>query len=286
MRLVSFGPKGEERPGVLLGEEVVDLRAVLPECPSSVRELLERDQLGGVGELLRRPGEIPRAARRPRSEVRLGPPVTNPSKVICLGLNYADHAAEQGKAAPDFPLLFAKGPNCLGGDGDLAPYPPGVQQYDYEVELAFVVGRRARRVSLAEAYAHVAGYAVFMDLSARDLQAKEKQWFRAKSADGSGPFGPCLVTRDEVPDPHALAIGLTLNGKVMQSSRTDRMTFKVDFLLHYISQTMTLEPGDVVATGTPAGVGVFRKPPVFLGPGDRLVATIDRLGSLSSTIGA
>jgi acylpyruvate hydrolase len=124
-----------------------------------------------------------------------------------------------------------------------------------------------------------------MDLSARDIQAKEKQWFRAKSADGSGPLGPWLTTRDEVPDPHALDISLALNGATMQSSRTDRMSYTVDFLVHHISQTATLEPGDVIATGTPAGVGMYRKPPVFLKSGDRLVATIERLGSLSCTIG-
>jgi acylpyruvate hydrolase len=182
-------------------------------------------------------------------------------------------------------MRFAKGPNSQGGHGDVETYPVGVDQFDYEVELAFVIGRRARRVSLLDAYAHVAGYTGFMDLSARDLQAREKQWFRAKSVDGSGPMGPWLTTRDEIADPHALDISLSLNGNVMQSSRTDRMTFTVDFLVHHISQTATLEPGDVVATGTPAGVGVYRKPPRFLTGGDRLVATIERIGSLDCVIG-
>jgi acylpyruvate hydrolase len=205
--------------------------------------------------------------------------------IICLGLNYADHAAEQGKSAPEYPMMFAKGPNSLAGDGDITPYPLGVEQYDYEVELAFVMGKRARRVAQEDAYNYVAGYAVFMDLSARDLQKKEAQWFRAKSTDGSGPLGPWLTTRDEIPNPHALNISLTLNGAVMQDSRTDRMSYTVGFLVHYISQTATLEPGDVIATGTPAGVGMYRKPPVFLKRGDTLVATIERLGSLSCRIG-
>jgi acylpyruvate hydrolase len=181
--------------------------------------------------------------------------------------------------------MFAKGPNALCRDGDTVPYPLGVEQFDYEVELAFVVGRRARRVTLEDAYQHVAGYTVFMDLSARDLQAREKQWFRAKSVDGSGPLGPWLVTRDEIPAPHDLDISLTLNGETMQSSRTDGMTFTVDFLVHHISQTATLEPGDIVATGTPAGVGVYRTPPRFLGRGDRLVASIGGIGSLACNIG-
>lgn len=285
MRLVSFGPAGEERPGVVAGAEIIDLRAASRDFPETVRDILARDLLGEVRSLLAHPDSIRAAARHPLDSVRLGPSITNPSKIICLGLNYADHAIEQGKTAPEYPMMFAKGPNSLAGDGDVTPYPAGVEQFDYEVELAFVMGKRARRVALEDAYAYVAGYCVFMDLSARDLQAKEKQWFRAKSTDGSGPLGPWLTTRDEVPDPHALDISLTLNGAVMQSSRTDRMTYTVDFLVHHISQTATLEPGDVIATGTPAGVGMFRKPPVFLKRGDRLVAAIERLGSLSCTIG-
>lgn len=285
MRLVSFGPPGEERPGVIAGDEIIDLRAVSREFPETVRDILARDLLGEIRALLARADSISPSVRHRVGTVRLGPAIVNPSKIVCLGLNYADHAVEQGKPAPDYPMMFAKGPNSLAGDGDVTPYPAGVEQFDYEVELAFVMGKRARRVTREEAYAHVAGYAVFMDLSARDLQAREKQWFRAKSTDGSGPLGPWLTTRDEVPDPHALDIGLTLNGAVMQSSRTDRMSYTVDFLVHHISQTATLEPGDVIATGTPAGVGMYRNPPVFLKRGDRLVATIERLGSLSCTIG-
>jgi len=285
MRLVSFGPAGEERPGVWVGEDIVDLCAVSPSMPGSVREILAQDRLEEARALAARAASMPASARIPAGSVRLGPPVVNPSKIICLGLNYADHAEEQGKPAPDYAMMFAKGPNCLCGSGDTVPYPIGVEQFDYEVELAFVIGKRARRVALEGAYAYVAGYAVFMDLTARDLQAREKQWFRAKSADGSGPFGPWLVTRDEISNPHALNISLTLNGEIMQSSRTDRMSFTVDYLVHHISQTATLEPGDIIATGTPAGVGVYRKPPRFLATGDRLTASIDGLGTLACTIG-
>jgi 2-keto-4-pentenoate hydratase/2-oxohepta-3-ene-1,7-dioic acid hydratase in catechol pathway len=285
MKLVSFGPAGDERPGLVVDDHVIDLGVASPTLPGTVREILAQNRLAELHEVERRADHIPGSARHPLAGVRLGPPITNPSKIICLGLNYADHAQEQNKPAPDYPMMFAKGPNSLGGHGDVVPYPLGVDQFDYEVELAFVIGRRARRVSLQDAYAHVAGYTVFMDLSARDLQAREKQWFRAKSVDGSGPMGPWLTTRDEIADPHALDISLSLNGNVMQSSRTDRMTFTVDFLVHHISQTATLEPGDVVATGTPAGVGVYRKPPRFLTGGDRLVATIERIGSLDCVIG-
>jgi 2-keto-4-pentenoate hydratase/2-oxohepta-3-ene-1,7-dioic acid hydratase in catechol pathway len=284
MRLVSFGPVREERPGVVVGDEVVDLCAASDAMPTTMREILSRDLLEDVHAIAERVSSLPLSARKPLRAVRLGPPITNPSKIVCLGLNYADHAVEQGKSPPDTPMMFLKGPNALGGDGDVVPYPLGVEQFDYEVELAFVVGKRASRVAQKDAYGYVAGYAVFMDLSARDLQAREKQWFRAKSTDGSGPFGPWLTTRDEIPDPHALAISLAVNGETMQSSRTDRMTFTVDYLVHYISQTATLEPGDVVATGTPAGVGMYRKPARFLARGDRIVAGVERLGSLSCQI--
>ncbi len=285
MRLVSFGPPGNERPGVVCGDVIVDLCAVSASLPQSLRAILAAGALDEVRDIATRAASLPAATRHSLAETRLGPPIPDPTKIICLGRNYREHAEEQGKAAPDYPMMFAKGPNSLCGDGDVAPYPPGVEQYDFEVELAFVMGTRARRVPREHAYDYVAGYTAFMDLSARDLQAREQQWFRAKSADGSGPLGPWLVTRDEIPDPHQLAISLTLNGDTMQSSRTDRMTFTVDFLVHYISQTATLEPGDIVATGTPAGVGVSRTPPRFLGLGDKLVATIERIGSLSCTIG-
>jgi len=282
--LVSFGPAGEERPGVVVDDDVLDLRSVSAELPSTVREILARDLLGEVRAMVARAHTLPASARKPIRSVRLGPAITNPSKIICLGLNYADHAEEQGKPAPDSPMMFLKGPNALSGDGDPVPYPRGVEQFDYEVELAFVMGKRAWCVAQEDAYHYVAGYAVFMDLTARDLQAREKQWFRAKSTDGSGPLGPWLVTRDEIPDPHALSISLALNGDTMQSSRTDRMTFTVDYLVHYISQTATLQPGDVIATGTPAGVGVYRNPPRYLQPGDRLTASIESIGTLSCRI--
>jgi acylpyruvate hydrolase len=285
MRLVSFGPVGEERPGVVVGDDVVDLCAVSPSMPRTVREILAANLLQEADAIARRGASVPSSARTPLRSVRLGPAITNPSKIICLGLNYADHAEEQNKPAPETPMMFLKGPNALAGDGDVVPYPSGVEQFDYEVELAFVIGKRAQRVARADGYACVAGYTVFMDLTARDLQAREKQWFRAKSTDGSGPLGPWLVTRDEIPHPHGLAIELSLNDETMQSSRTDRMTFTVDYLVHYISQTATLEVGDVIATGTPAGVGVYRKPPRFLHPGDRLRASIEGIGSLSCRIG-
>jgi 2,4-diketo-3-deoxy-L-fuconate hydrolase len=284
MKIVSFGPKGQEKPGVIAGEEIIDLNAADPSLPATVRGILAEGRLDDVSRLAAPGADVPKGARHPAQGVRLGPPVTDPSKIICLGLNYKDHAEEQDRKVPESPLLFGKGPNVLAGDGDAMPYPRLVEQLDYEVELAFIVGKRARHVEVADAMSHVAGYGVFLDITARDFQRKERQWLRSKSVDGSGPFGPWLVTSDEVPDPHDLDISIDVNGETLQSSNTGRMFFDVDYLVHHISQTMTLEPGDIVATGTPSGVGVFRFPPRFLQPGDELVGTITGLGSLRCTI--
>jgi len=281
MRLVSFGAAGGERPGVLQDNYIIDLCAADPSLPGTTRGILAAGLLDSVEELAASAGSD---ARVKAQGVRLAAPVTDPSKIICLGRNYRDHAAEQNRQAPDFPMLFSKGPNVLVGDGGEVPYPQGVEQLDYEVELAFVIGRRAQRVPLDEAGGFVAGYGVFLDLTARDLQRREGQWFRGKSFDAAGPFGPCLVTRDEVADPMSLAISLDVNGTTKQSSNTGEMTFSVEYLVHHISRTITLEPGDVVATGTPPGVGAFRDPPEFLERGDRITATIESLGTLRCVI--
>jgi len=286
MKLVSFGPRGREKPGVDVGNSVIDLCAVDPSIPRSVREILAKDALGAARAVAADAAAVPAEHKHPIDKIRIGPPVTDPSKIVCLGLNYMDHAEEQDRKVPEVPLLFAKGPNVLAGDCDPMPYPRGVTELDYEIEFAFVIGRRARHVELDDAMGYVAGYAVFMDITARDFQRRERQWLRAKSVDGSGPFGPYLVTADEFANPHALDISLDVNGETLQSSNTGQMYFRTDYLVHFISQTMTLEPGDVVATGTPSGVGVFRHPPRYLQPGDQLVGRIERLGTLHCTIAA
>lgn len=285
MKLVSFGEKGRERPGVIVGERVLDLCAAAPDMPATMRGIIAAGLLGRVRELATTAKLFPADVFERADGVRLGPPITNPDKIICLGLNYRDHAEEQNRAVPTTPLVFSKGPNVLCGHGDVVPYPRGVVEFDYEAELAFVIGRRAFRVDEADAMSYVAGYGVFMDLTARDLQRSERQWFRAKSTDGSGPFGPYLVSAEAAGDPHTLGISLDVDGETLQSSNTRELVFQVGFLVHYLSQTMTLEPGDIVATGTPGGVGVFRDPPRFLEPGNRVTARIDGLGELSCTIG-
>ncbi|NIM20238.1 MAG: hypothetical protein GTO51_08410 [Candidatus Latescibacteria bacterium] len=284
MKIVSFGPKEQEKPGVLHGDQVIDLLAVDTSLPQTVRGILEADGIFRIARILDNASSLDPKAVLALSSVRLGPPVTNPSKIVCLGLNYRDHAKEQGRSVPDWPLTFAKAPSALIGEGDPIPIPHGVTQLDHEVELAFVIGKRAKNVAADDAAEHIAGYAVFMDISARDIQFREKQWFRAKSFDGFAPFGPFLVTSDEVSDPHSLKISLEVNGKARQSSNTGEMTFKIDYLVHYLSHSMTLEPGDIVATGTPAGVGVFATPQRFLKRGDVLKATIELLGTLTNPI--
>jgi 2-keto-4-pentenoate hydratase/2-oxohepta-3-ene-1,7-dioic acid hydratase in catechol pathway len=284
MKLVSFGPIGNEKPGVIHGDQVIDLRGVDPSLPPTIRRIIEAEKIPRIVDILNNTSTLDAKHLHPVSGIRLGPPVTNPSKIVCLGLNYKDHAAEQKREVPEQPLLFAKAPSCLIGLGDPIPIPDGVEKMDHEVELAFVIGKRAKNISIEDAPRYVAGYAVFMDISARDVQFREKQWFRGKSFDGFGPFGPYLTTADEVSDAHNLKISMDVNGKTMQESNTGQMTFKVFFLVHYLSHSMTLEAGDVIATGTPAGVGVFASPQRFLQKNDTLTATIEGLGTLTNSV--
>ncbi len=211
-------------------------------------------------------------------------PIDRPQKIICIGLNYRDHAEEQGVALPERPLLFAKWPNALIGPGEPIVIPPITQQVDYEAELGVVIGRRLRGVSVENALEAVAGYVCVNDVSARDLQFSDKQWVRGKSLDTFCPVGPRLVAASEVPDPQALSIRAILNGRVMQDSSTANMVFSVAELIAFISQAITLEPGDLIATGTPAGVGVFRDPPVLLKPGDEITIEIEGLGALTNPV--
>lgn len=284
MRIVSFGPAGEERPGVLLNDEhLLDLRAADPALPPTWRLILAA---GGL-ELVRRRVAQTRdgdPAVRERAGVRLGPPVCDPSKIVCIGLNYADHAAEQNKPLPETPLLFAKAPSALAGDGDAILLPGIEPRVDIEAELAFVIGRRARHVRAADAMEHIAGYMCFNDVSGRRAQYDDKQWFRGKSFDTFAPCGPWMVTRDEIEDPHVLAIGSQVDDFVLQHSNTNQLVHRIPQLVEYISRSMTLFPGDVVATGTPAGVGVFRDPPRFLQAGQHVTIAIEKLGSLSNPV--
>lgn len=236
------------------------------------RELLGREEPDRLASM----GLAYRAA-----EVVLKPPILRPGKILGLGLNYLDHARETGQELPKVPLLFPKFPNTLVGPEEPIVLPRISQSVDLEAELAVVIGRRGRHIAEEEAMDHVAGYCAFNDVSARDFQRMTSQFTAGKAFDTFGPIGP-LVTRDEVPDPHALTIRSAVDGRVMQDSNTSNLVFKIPQILAFVSQIMTLEPGDVIATGTPPGVGAARKPPVFLEPGQRVVVEIEAVGRLSN----
>ena len=219
------------------------------------------------------------------ADIEIAAPVLNPSKIVCVGLNYHDHCRETGVAVPERPLLFAKFPSTLiGPEKSITWNPETSQQVDYEAELALVIKRTARNVPPEAAYDYIAGYTIANDISARDVQFSDGQWVRGKSFDTFCPLGPYLVTTDEITDPHNLAIRCRLNGALMQDSNSGEMIFKIPELIAFITQSSTLEPGDVIITGTPHGVGVFRDPKVFLKPGDVVEVEIEGLGLLRNTV--
>jgi 2-keto-4-pentenoate hydratase/2-oxohepta-3-ene-1,7-dioic acid hydratase in catechol pathway len=214
----------------------------------------------------------------------MGLPIERPQKIICVGLNYRDHAEEQGTPLPEAPLLFAKWPNALIGPGDPIVIPSITHQVDYEAELGVVIGERVQGISKANALQAVRGYLCLNDVSARDLQFSDGQWTRAKSLDTFCPIGPELIPADDVPDPQSLAIRAVVNGEALQDSSTSKMIFTVAEIIAHVSRAITLEPGDLIATGTPAGVGAFRDPPIWLRPGDEVTIEIEGVGSLTNPI--
>jgi acylpyruvate hydrolase len=290
MRLVTFTERGKQafRTGVVVtvqGKDfVVDIHRADPSLPNSMRALLEA--MDGAFEPVKRAASAaPREARLPMADVSLGPVVPDPHKILCIGLNYRDHAKETNLPLPETPTVFAKYCNTLIGSGETIRIPAATSHVDYEAELACVVGRRAKHVPVQDALSYVAGYSVFNDVSERDFQMRTSQWTLGKSFDTFGPFGPALVTTDEVPDPQALAIRLRAGDELLQDSSTANMIFGVAELVAYLSSVMTLEPGDLIATGTPSGVGYTRKPPRFLRPGETVRVEIERVGILENPVG-
>jgi 2-keto-4-pentenoate hydratase/2-oxohepta-3-ene-1,7-dioic acid hydratase in catechol pathway len=226
----------------------------------------------------------PTGAELPLDEVRLLAPVAAPGKVVGVGRNYREHAAETGAAVPTEPQLFAKWANAVIGPGAPIVRPPITGQLDYEAELTVVIGRRARRVGVADALDHVYGYTCGNDVSARDLQFGDTQWTRGKALDGFAPMGPWIVTADEIPDPQTLPIRCLVNGETLQDANTSEMVFSVAEILEFVTEAITLEPGDVVMTGTPPGVGMARTPPRFLHPGDVVRVEIGGIGALENPV--
>jgi 2-keto-4-pentenoate hydratase/2-oxohepta-3-ene-1,7-dioic acid hydratase in catechol pathway len=275
MKLAQFRTKTVEgtRLGLIKGETLVDISEIAPDMLSLIK--------AGSPAL--------HAAKNltAKSAYSLGAveylPAVYPGKIIAIGRNYQEHAAEGGSEPPKSPLLFTKFPNALNAHNAPVTLHAISEQIDFEAELAVVIGRRANKVSEADALSYVFGYSCLNDVSARDLQFSDGQWVRGKGLNGFAPLGPFIATRDEVPDPQSLKIEGILNGEVMQSSNTKMMIFGVAYLISYITQAITLEPGDVIATGTPEGVGVFRKPPRLLQPGDVFEVVIEKVGTLKNS---
>jgi 2-keto-4-pentenoate hydratase/2-oxohepta-3-ene-1,7-dioic acid hydratase in catechol pathway len=284
MRLATIQTPSGPRAAVLRARAYVDLHATDSNLPTGVRQLLQAgpEALRAAEQAARKPN----AVTVDEAKVKLLPPIPDPPKIVCLGLNYRDHAAETNAPIPRDPVLFSKYATALVGHGDAIVLPPVSKEVDYEAELVIVVGKRGRNIPAGAALEYVAGYTIGHDVSARDWQLKKdgKQWMVGKTFDTFAPTGPVLVTADEVPDPHRLGIRLRLNGQTMQDSNTSQMIFPVGTVLAYLSQVFTLEPGDLIFTGTPSGVGLARKPPVWLKAGDVAEVEIDRLGVLRNPV--
>ena len=312
MKLVTYEVARQSRLGVVEGEVVVDVAGAYGQIPKGriadaklaaaakvlrklgrpprdMRELLElgeryRKALGVITAAAAARGKGPKGLLTPLGSARLRAPLAKPDKITCVGLNYADHAREQGSEPPAAPIFFLKSPNTICGPGDPIKLPPNSAQVDYEAEFAVVIGKRGRDIVEGEAHKYIAGYTILHDVSARDMQFGDKQWYRGKSCDTFAPTGPWIVTADEITDPHNLRISLTLNGETLQDSSTSNLIFRVPFLISYLSQSVTWEVGDLISTGTPPGVGVFRKPPVFLKPGDTVSVSVEGIGTLTNPV--
>jgi 2-keto-4-pentenoate hydratase/2-oxohepta-3-ene-1,7-dioic acid hydratase in catechol pathway len=277
MKLVTFyagDSRDKYRVGLVEGAQITELTS----RPVSAVEVLEYFDLDRG---------LSRAATSETIDldsVQLAAPVPRSGKIICIGLNYRNHAIESGMDIPKSPIIFSKFSSCAIGAGEPILLPKGSAEVDYETELAFVIGRRAQNVNREDAMNYVFGYTNFNDVSARDFQFADGQWQRGKSCDTFAPFGPFVATADEIADPHDLGIRLRLNGTTLQDSNTSELIFKIPELIEFLSASVTLEPGDVIATGTPPGVGFARKPPVFMADGDIVEVEIDGLGILSNPV--
>ena len=313
MKLVTYEHAKQSRLGVVQGDFVVDVAAaygliargriadakmaaaakVLRKLGRPPQDMIE---LLGLGERYRKAlgvlvastsavgKKAPKGLLVPLNTAKLRAPIAHPNKITCIGLNYADHAREGGQEPPPAPIFFLKSHNTICGPGDPIRLPPNSSQVDYEAELAVVIGKRGSRIPESDAHEYVAGYTILHDVSARDMQFSDKQWYRGKSCDTFAPTGPWIVTPDEIADPHNLRISLTLNGETLQDSNTSNLIFKVPFLISYLSQSLTWEVGDLISTGTPSGVGFARKPPVFMKAGDTVSVTVEGIGTLTNSV--
>jgi len=274
MKFVRFGEKGKENPGVWKDGKIADLRNIFPDIPDICERFFREEWLEKISHfsLLTSHFSI--------SNVRLGAPVYRPSKIICLGKNYAEHAKEGGFEYPEKPLLFCKTPNALNGPFDPIILPKSSAKTDWEVELAVIIGKEGKGIRKEDAHDYIAGYSVMNDVSGREAQFGDGQWFRGKSFDTFAPMGPFLVTKDEIADAQNLRLTALVDNVVMQDGNTKDMIFDIPFLIEYISQDITLFPGDIISTGTPAGVGIFRNPPIVLNIGNVVECRVEKIGAI------
>ena len=283
MRIVNFKKGGKPTLGVRMNGELIDLSIAAKDLPKDLGGLLA----AGKGALKKAETAAKKATKRAvvKGRVSYLPPIANPGKIICIGLNYRDHASEASMKVPDYPVLFLRYANSLVGHKQPMIRPKLSKHFDYEAELVAVIGKKGRHIPKSKALDHVAGYSIFNEGSVRDYQMKASQWTMGKNFDGTGGFGPEFVTADELPKgAKGLAIQCRLNGKTLQDSNTSNMIFDVATLVSTASQAMTLEPGDIIVTGTPSGVGFVRKPPVYMKHGDTCEIEIEKIGVLSNPI--
>ncbi|MBL3644435.1 fumarylacetoacetate hydrolase family protein [Bacillus sp. RHFB] len=285
MKIATFSVQSEQHIGLVQDDQIISLTALCPEeFPICMKKFIERSsELRTRAEHLIEQ-RVNEDAIFKLSEVKILPPIAKPDKIICVGLNYFDHCKETGMEPPASPVIFSKYSNAITGHNDAIEIPINSTEVDFEAELAFVIGKEAKHVSEEEAIEYVFGYTIMNDISARDLQFQDGQWSRGKTADTFAPFGPVIVTKDEVGDPHNLAISLELNGEIMQDSNTRNLIFTVPKIISFLSQSMTLMPGDLIATGTPPGVGMGRNPKIWLKNGDRMNVIIEKIGTLSNHV--
>jgi len=280
MKLATFTHAGSTRIGAVDGEAIVDLAAAAPSLPRDMLGFLE----AGSEALAAAKAAIASGPRLPLASVRLEAPIARPPKFLAVGLNYADHVAESGVEKPKHPTIFNKQSTCVIGPGDAIHVPRASHVLDYEGELGFVIGRRCRHVSRDDAADVIAGYLVVNDVTVRDWQLRTPTWTMGKSFDTHGPIGPWIVTTDELSDPHRLSLRTWVNGELRQESNTKELIFDCFSLVEHFSTAFTLEPGDVVATGTPSGVGITRKPPLLLKAGDIVRIEIEGIGRLENPV--
>ena len=284
MRLVTFQGQSGPTVGVRLGDKVIDLSKAAPDLPIDMIGLLE----GGESSLAKAKAAANNAADDAKvdmSSVKLLVPIARPGKIVCIGRNYAAHAAEGGAETPTYPEVFYRGSTTLIAQGEPIIRPKCSDKLDFEAELVVVIGKLAKHVAEADAGAYIAGYSLFNEGTLRDYQRKSSQWTVGKNFDNTGPFGPEIVTSDEVPEgAKGLRIQSRLNGQIMQDANTDDLVFTIHNLIYRLTECMTLEPGDIIVSGTPAGVGYARTPPVFMKPGDIIEIEVDGIGVLTNTI--